>query len=398
MPRTAALLQLHWSTVSNLNVSVKVLLLSAYAAQSHVHWQDGLQQMLPDWQWTVLSLPPRHFSWRVRGNPLYWSIAERECLEQEYDLLLATSMVDLATLRGLVPALARLPAAVYFHENQFEYPQHQQQHSLVEAQMVSLYAALSADRILFNSAYNWDSFLGGCATLLAKLPDKVPPGVVDMLRDRASVLPVPLLIPETSAIEPRWPGRQGRFPARPVRLLWAGRFEHDKGGERLRALLALLEEAGLDFELAVIGQQFRNSPAVFAQIATQFEHRLVQFGFMPSADDYHALLCAADLVVATAEHEFQGLAVLEAVASGCVPVVPDRLAYREMYPAQYRYASHLDDPEREAVAARELIVALVASLASAELAAPDVSTFGWQQLAPRYRRILQALVQPQDSQ
>ena len=113
-------------------------MLSAYAAQSHVHWQRTLEKMFPTWQWQVLSLPPRHFSWRVRGNPLYWALAERPLLEQDYDLLVATSMVDLATLRGLVPALSRLPSIVYFHENQFDYPQHRQQHSLLEAQMVSL--------------------------------------------------------------------------------------------------------------------------------------------------------------------------------------------------------------------------------------------------------------------
>ncbi len=48
---------------------VKVLLLSAYAAQSHVYWRRGLQQMFPQWDWTCLELPPRYFSWRVRGNP-----------------------------------------------------------------------------------------------------------------------------------------------------------------------------------------------------------------------------------------------------------------------------------------------------------------------------------------
>ncbi len=91
---------------------MRVLLLSAYAAGSHVHWRERLTAMLPDWQLTVLELPPRHFNWRIRGNPLYWSMAERETLEAGYDLVLATSMVDLATLRGLVPALAPVPTAL----------------------------------------------------------------------------------------------------------------------------------------------------------------------------------------------------------------------------------------------------------------------------------------------
>ena len=149
---------------------MRVLLLSAYAARSHVHWQQSLQAMFPEWHWQVLSLPPRYFSWRVRGNPLSWALQERATLEAGYDLLLATSMVDLATLRGLVPCLAQIPSVLYFHENQFDYPQDRQQHSLLEAQMVSLYAALVADHLLFNSHYNRDSFLGGVRALLHRLP------------------------------------------------------------------------------------------------------------------------------------------------------------------------------------------------------------------------------------
>jgi len=160
---------------------VKVLLLSAYAARSHVHWQQTLQSMFPQWQWCVLSLPPRHFSWRVRGNALYWALSERQVLEGGHDLLIATSMVDLATLRGLVPALARIPAVLYFHENQFAYPQHRQQYPLLEAQITSIYSALAADCVLFNSSYNRASFLEGCTQLLRKMPDCVPPGVVPAL-------------------------------------------------------------------------------------------------------------------------------------------------------------------------------------------------------------------------
>ena len=97
---------------SDSTPAMRVLLLSAYAARSHIHWQNALVAMFPQWSWRHLSLPPRHFSWRVRGNPLYWAIAEREVLEAQYDLLVVTSMVDLATLRGLVPNLARVPTVL----------------------------------------------------------------------------------------------------------------------------------------------------------------------------------------------------------------------------------------------------------------------------------------------
>jgi len=363
---------------------MRVLLLSAYAADSHVHWQRTVQSMFPEWQWDVLSLPPRHFSWRVRGNPLFWSLAERHVLERGHDVLLATSMVDLATLRGLVPALTRMPAVLYFHENQFDYPRRPQQQSLLEAQMVSLYGALAADRVVFNSCYNRDTFLKGCDALLAKLPDFVPPGVVASIRRRSAVLPVPLGSLEDDGGTAHWPGPQGDWPHRPLRLLWSGRFEHDKAGDRLLRLLRLLESEGPDFELAVTGQRFRNSPPAFSEIESAFADRLVQFGYLDSRSAYHALLRGADIVVATALHEFQGLAVLEAVAAGCLPAVPARQAYPEIYPAAFHYASHPKDPAAEALAAAALIRSLAADLAAGRAELPDVSAYGPAALRPRY--------------
>jgi glycosyltransferase involved in cell wall biosynthesis len=342
--------------------------------------------MFAEWRWSVLELPPRHFSWRVRGSPLYWSMERRSVLEGEYDLLLATSMVDLATLRGLVSRLSRLPAVLYFHENQFAYPQHRQRHSLLEAQMVSLYAALSADRIAFNSAYNRDTFLEGCRALLARLPDYVPKTCVAELEKKSRVLPVPLKLAEICEVPARWPGKPGTYPGRPLRLLWSGRFEHDKGGDELLALLRCIEGSGLDYELALTGQQFRSAPPVFETISREFAPRLVQFGFIECRRDYHALLRGADLVLSTARHEFQGLSVLEAVAAGCLPVVPDRLAYPAIYPPQFRYACEGGD-DGEARAAATLVGELAAAIAERSVSPPEVGDYDAGVLAAPYREL-----------
>lgn len=378
---------------------MKVLLLSAYAANSHVHWQQSLVLMSPQWNWQLLSLPPRHFSWRVRGNPLYWSVAEREVLEQGYDLLIATSMVDLATLRGLVPALARIPSVLYFHENQFAYPQDRAQQNLLEAQMVSLYSSLAADRVVFNSQYNRSSFMRGCDALLRRLPDRVPPGIVDSLQAKSVVLPVPLVPQVAHEKESRqlWPGLTDAYPSRPLRLLWVGRFEYDKGGDGLLRVLNSLEDMGLDYELAVIGQQFRNSPKVFATIEQNFASRLVQFGYVKSVVDYRQYLSDADIVLSTAVHEFQGLAVLEAVESGCLPVVPGRLVYPEIFSGESLYESCPDDSEREALAAARLITSVAGKLASGAYQRQDISAYAMHTLAPEYRSLFLAIANSQQS-
>ncbi|MFT4519032.1 MAG: glycosyltransferase involved in cell wall biosynthesis [Halioglobus sp.] len=384
---------------------MKVLLLSAYAAHSHRHWAESLLQMFPEWQWQVLELPPRHFSWRVRGNPLYWALSEREVLEQTYDCLLATSMVDLATLRGLVPSLAQVPTAVYFHENQFAYPlqnlpqQPQNRPSnLLEAQMVSLYAALAADKVLFNSQYNMESFMSGCHELLSRLPDKVPPGVLPILQTKADILPVAIDILSRPAAQPDWPGIDRYFPATPLRIVWLGRFEYDKGPNGLLRILSKLEGESIDYEIAVIGQQFRKSPAKFDDIEKTFSHRLVHFGYIESGAEYQAMLRGADIVLSTALHEFQGLSVLEAVCGGCIPVVPQRLVYPEIFNQQYCYKSCDQEPEQEAAAAVGRILHFAQQLRAGEAEVPDVSAFRRERLEPRYQAMFKALLHLQDSQ
>jgi len=385
---------------------VKVLLLSAYAAQSHVYWHETLITLFADWEWQVLSLPPRHFSWRVRGNPLYWALEERAVLEADYDFLIATSMVDLATLRGLVPSLAGLPSIVYFHENQFAYPAAaqgetvvtQQKSNLLEAQMVSLYSALAADRVVFNSRYNQQSFVQGCDALLNKLPDKVPAGVADLLSGKASVIPVPIqadCCAEASGSV--WSNARCGSTEPALRLLWVGRFEYDKGADRLLSVLERLESSGANFELAVVGQQFRNSPAEFTDIESLFQHRLVHFGYIESRASYGCMLAGADIILSTAIHEFQGLAVLEAVAAGCVPVVPGRLAYPEILPVANCYPSYLNDIDREAEGAVALVLQLYGRILNEAEAAPDVSAFTSTALKPLYTALFEGVCESVDS-
>jgi len=357
--------------------------------------------MFPDWHWQILTMPPRHFSWRVRGNPLFWSVAEAAVLAGEYDLLIATSMVDLATLRGLVPKLATLPTVLYFHENQFDYPRApagtkgRGPQALLEAQMVSLYSAMAADRVVFNSRYNQEGFFSGSDALLNKLPDKVPTGIVQALRRKAIVIPVPLspVSEPVRADASVWGAQQAQMPRRDLRLLWVGRFEYDKGGEQLLLCLRALESRGLCYQLAVVGQQFRSSPAAFSTIENEFQHRLVQFGYLESRRQYLATLAAADIVLSTALHEFQGLAVLEAVAAGALPAVPADLVYPEILPARNCYRTYPDEPGRQAGAAADLIVDLAGQLEEGVADLPDVTRFSTVSLAPQYRELFHCLAE-----
>ena len=364
---------------------MRILLLSAYDSRSHRRWREGLVNALPEHDWTVLTLPPRWFAWRIRGNSISWGIGQRELLQRGYDRVLATSMTDLAALRGLVPRLAPIPALVYFHENQFAYPPGEHPiHPPIEAQLVPLYSALAANRVLFNSAWNRDSFLQGARQLMRRMPDHVPPGLIDGIAARSRVLPVPL-----SADWFDIPSE--RDPSAPLNILWNHRWEYDKAPERLFAALDELQRRGIAFRLQLLGQRFRQVPTVFEQYRERLSTVSDHWGPLADEDAYRQALGRADVVVSTALHEFQGLAVLEAVAAGCLPLVPDRLAYSEFIPASFRYPSSPNDAVRESTRLADRLARLAADKAAAGLPTPPhQAALKWDRLADSYQHELEA--------
>lgn len=374
---------------------MKILLLSAYDAASHIYWRKGLIEQFPEHHWQVLALPARHFSWRIRGNSLSWALGEQAALNGDYDLIITTSMTDLSALKGLVPKLALIPTLVYFHENQFAYPQSGREFGSVEPKILNIYTALAGDRVLFNSHYNRNTFLDGARQLLRKMPDHVPAGVIESLAERSAVLPVPLsdglFTPRPQASEIAWD--QSPLVNRPLRIVWAARWEFDKGPDRLLAILRKLEDQRIDYRLCVLGERFRNSPADFDRIESELKHRLDQFGYAESREEYLSWLQAGDLFLSTATHEFQGLSVLEAVALGCVPVLPGREVYPELFDRQFIYRDCGGDLVAEANAVVDRIVGLVGQLERRELIAPDIAGLSWKFLRPEYKQVLEQTAQ-----
>ncbi len=365
---------------------MKILLLSAYDAVSHRYWRQGLVENLSQHEWTTLSLPPRHFNWRIRGSSLSWAYGEREVLEGEgegeYDLVIATSMTDLSALKGMVPKLASTPSVVYFHENQFAYPPSSKQHASLEPQIVNLYAALAADRILFNSDYNQTTFLEGVSALLSRLPDYVPENVPQILQERSRVVPVPL--PDRVFVD------HNEVDEKPLQLLWGHRWEYDKAPEVFFMALTHLKSLGVDFHVHVLGQQFRREPDVFRQAKRELEDHIKNWGYVESDAEYRSILSRSDVVISTAIHDFQGIAVLEGVATGCQPLVPDRLAYRELFPHRFRYAGSPSEPDKEAEVLAGRLGELAEKKAQGEFSpdVPDLTRLRWSCLSVVYEEVL----------
>ena len=352
-------------------MALRVLLISGYDAGSHRQWRQSLVANLGELEWTVIALPGRHFSWRARGNALSLAHLHQQTLNQSFDLLLCTSMVDLSGLVSMVPKLQSIPKLLYFHENQFAYPASGSKHSLVDIQLVNLYSALVADRIAFNSRYNQQSFLLGVDKLMKAMPDLVPKGLSDDIAEKSQVLPVPLA--DHTATSP--------IKNEVLQLLWNHRWEYDKGPAGLYLLLKNLVQRKFNFDLHLIGEQFRQQPKEFVAIQAEFSPHIKTFGYVDK-EKYEALLGQSDFVLSTALHEFQGLAVMEAVQRGCVPLVPNRLAYPEIFAQEYCYPSLLENPQKEAEGAAEKLIQLQDQLA------PDLSQFTWGQLKLGYKEFL----------
>lgn len=374
-------------------MTYRILLLSAYDAMSHKMWREGLERMFPEHEWTQLKLPPRNFNWRIRGNSLQWALNERERLEQDYDLLIATSMVDLASLRGFVPQLSRLPSLVYFHENQFVYPAGSEQRAgNIEPQLVPLYAAFCADAIAFNSDYNRSSFLQGAAQLLDRLPDKLGPALLAKL-EASVVLPVPVQDFEMADA--------AEATKTILDVVWNHRWEYDKGPRRLLQLVETIAAQRLPIRLHVVGQQFRTSPEEFGQIGSLLQQHAAalgmeagQFGFIKDRSEYKTLLRRCDVVLSTAAHDFQGLAMQEACALGCTPLAPNALVYPEYIQPECLY--ECAEQEGQDGGVTELLDRLLQwqQMRSGGVALPklELQRFTPRALKPRYAELFARLL------
>ena len=316
---------------------LRILALEPYYGGSHRAVLDGLVERI-DADWTLLTLPARKWKWRMRGAAITMADHVRE-LGGTFDLVYASTFVNLAEFRGLAgPAIGSVPAIVYFHENQLVYPNRHTAEWDFQFPLTNITSALSAERCLFNTRWNLDTFLAEIPGFLKQFPDHLPRGVADRIAAKSSVLPPPFDPgPFDRTLGPH--GVRAAVRGDRPRIVWPHRWEHDKDPETFFAAVSQLADEGLQFEVAVAGQVFGDRPDVFAEAEAHLGDRLVHLGEPEGRDDYARLLASADIAVSTAGNEFFGIAMIEAAYAGCYPLVPDRLAYPELYPAAMRYTS-----------------------------------------------------------
>ena len=362
---------------------MRLWLVEPYYTGSHKAWADGYRAHSRHLV-QQLTLPGRFWKWRMQGGAVTLA-RQAQALHDRPDMLLATDMLNLPVFLTLAgPALADLPVALYFHENQLTYPLQPREKRDLHYGFINFVSALRADVVLFNSAYHLEEFFDELPRLLKHFPDFTELWTIESLRKKSEVLPLGLDLATFDAHRPNAPPEE-----RPL-ILWNHRWEYDKNPEAFfRAVYALAHE-GLDFGLVLLGESFRNQPAEFLQARERLPGRIVQFGYAEDPEAYAGLLWQSDIVVSTALHEFFGAAIVEACYCGCFPILPRRLSYPDLVPADWHHGCLYDDDDglldrlRDALMEIRRIRALTLQ--------PVMKQFDWQRMAPCYDDILERVL------
>lgn len=365
---------------------MRILALEPYYGGSHKAFLDGWIAH-SEHDWTVLSLPPNKWKWRMRHSSVTLSeqTAQLSADGKEWDMLFCSDMLGLAEFRGLAPAnTGRLPAVAYFHENQLTYPVEHPTDFDYHFVFSNMMTALAADRVWFNSDYNRQSFLSELKLFLKRMPDRVPLDCIEKILSKSDIRP-----PGIDPLPDRPPRRAG-----PLRILWCARWEYDKDPDLFFAALKRLETSDVDFRLSVIGGgDSREVLPVFKEAELQFKDRIDAWGYQKSREEYVEVLSNSDVAVSTARHEFFGISMVEAASAGVVPLVPTRLAYPEVFADAEPF--FYDGSEKKLSDHLRILAERVLSgdtLQKESMLARQVSRkYLWQEMVPAWDRDMQTI-------
>ncbi|XP_064419901.1 tRNA-queuosine alpha-mannosyltransferase [Latimeria chalumnae] len=293
-----------------LCTGMSVLMVEAFYGGSHKQLIDLLQEEVEGC--VTYTLPAKKWHWRARTSALYFM--QTIPSSENYRVLFASSVLNLAELVALRPDLSKLKKVLYFHENQLVYPVRKNQERDFQYGYNQVLSCLVADVVVFNSVFNMESFLTSVATFMKLIPDHRPKELEKLIRPKCRVLYFPIKFPDVTR-------------------------EHDKDPEAFFKTLLKLKEKGLSFQVSVLGETFTDVSDIFEETRRELGSSILNWGYLPSKDDFLQVLCMADVAVSTAKHEFFGVAMLEAIHCGCYPLCPEALVYPEIFPSEYLYST-----------------------------------------------------------
>jgi glycosyltransferase involved in cell wall biosynthesis len=360
---------------------LKFLFLESFFGGSHREFARGLVSH-SKYRIDLVTMPARFWKWRMRGAALYF--VKKITSLKGYDGLITTGLMSLSDYKVLSKGQCP-PALVYFHETQLTYPLAPGEHMDYQFGFTDITTALAAERVLFNSRTHSDAFFSKLPGFLKMMPEYRPNWVVEAIRSKAGLL---------------YPGC--RFPAQvlstaefsrevPPLIIWNHRWEFDKNPDDFFQALDALLENGAAFRLALLGENYQAIPKAFLGARDRYGERIVQYGYVESRAEYIKWLKRGSIVISTARQENFGIAVIEAVRYGCVPLLPARLAYPEIIPQRFHPQVLYKDPGDLV----DKLSRLIANYPEFEKLrghlSEQMSRFAWENLIDRYDQELEKL-------
>ncbi len=363
-------------------------LFAPFFSGSHQRWAEELA-MFSSHEIRLFTLPGRHWKWRMHGAAVELA---RQFLQQEEDpdLILTTDMLDTSTFLALTrPRTAKVPVAVYFHENQLTYPWSPTDEDVAQKRdrhyaWINYTSALAADAVLFNSHYHKDSFIQALPGFLKAFPDHKGLPTVDQIAAKSNVLPLGLNLQSFDEVEARY---EAEVPV----LLWNHRWEYDKNPEAFFTCCEKLHDEGLAFQLMVLGESYSARPKVFEAVKSKLADRILHWGFAEDFGAYASLVKSATVLPVTSRQDFFGGSVVEAMYCGLYPLLPNRLAFPEhLFPKQQ--ATFLYDSDAELKEKLRSLLLNPQPLEDTSFTRSSVTRYKWQNLIRRYDQVFQDLV------
>ena len=305
---------------------MKILIIEPFFTGSHKAWAEGYQQHSSH-EIEILSLPGRFWKWRMHGGAM--TLAKRyHKLKFRPDLILATDMLNLPVFQSLI--YPTCPVAIYFHENQFTYPWSPLDEDVKLKRdkhygFINYSSALSADHVYFNSKFHLDSFSTGLEDFLRQFPDYREIQNVEKIKAKSSVLNLGIDLHKFDSFKSE--KENNDYPL----ILWNHRWEHDKNPEDFFEIIQDLSDKGVNFNLAVLGKEFKDENPCFSHARIKLDKHILIFGYTESFDEYAKWLWKADILPVTSNQDFFGVSIMEAVYCNTIPLLPSRLTYPNLF-------------------------------------------------------------------
>ncbi|SCY11366.1 tRNA-queuosine alpha-mannosyltransferase domain-containing protein [Desulfoluna spongiiphila] len=316
---------------------LRFLFLEPHFSGSHKAFAEGLKAHSRH-DIDLLTLPGVNWKWRMRSSALHY--AGVLCDLKGVDGLIVSNMVDLARLKGLVTDCP--PTLVYMHESQLTYPPPKGSTVEVDLVMQEIFTVCAADRVVFNSSHHRELFINSLSPFLSRFPDVLPEGLEEAVAEKSRVIYPGCSLPKAL------PAVEEKQTAPPL-IIWNHRWSYDKNFPAMLHVLEKVAAEGVPFQVALLGESAGGkAEAPFHQALKTLGDRVVHFGYCETAEVYRSWLTRGAIVVSSAVQENFGISVVEAMAYGCLPLLPSRLAYPEVLPEAF-HGDHLYTSRQDAI-------------------------------------------------